>query len=172
MAQMTIDLDTFRFGMRRLASGVCIITTTTDDQERWGATATAVCSVCADPPTLLCCLNRRSSTHDAIRRSGRLAVNVLSFEDRSLADRFASPMPPKDKFMIGHWLIGEMGSPILETALVSFDCRLVNAVDRGTHGIFFGEVAAVRRLEDEARPLLYASGAYGGFAASEERASA
>lgn len=169
---MTIDLDTFRFGMRRLASGVCIITTMTEDDERWGATATAVCSVCADPPTLLCCLNQRSSTHDAIRASGRLAVNVLSLEDRLLADRFASPIRPAEKFEGGQWLAGETGAPLLRTALVSFDCRLVKAVDLGTHGIFFGEIAGVWRRDDEARPLLYASGAYGGFAAAEERASA
>jgi flavin reductase (DIM6/NTAB) family NADH-FMN oxidoreductase RutF len=160
---MPIDLDSFRTGMRWLASGVCLITTS-DGGSRAGLTATAVCSVSATPPTLLCCINRSNASHAAIRKSGVFAVNVLSCEDRALADRFASRMTPEEKFAEGLWCTMETGAPALESALASFDCRIAHAVEVATHGILFGEIQAVRVRNTSAKPLLYAQGAYGGFA--------
>ncbi len=165
---MSIDPDAFRRGMGRLAASVCIITTAREDGLRWGATATAVCSVSADPPTLLCCLNRRSNTHDAIRDSGRLAVNVVASSDWALADRFASSLDPQEKFLEGLWTPGETGAPLLRSAVVSFDCLVVNAVDVGTHGIFFGDVVGIEHQHDHVRSLLYAGGGYGRFADTGE----
>jgi flavin reductase (DIM6/NTAB) family NADH-FMN oxidoreductase RutF len=161
---MPIDLDSFRTGMRWLASGVCLITTTDADGARCGLTATAVCSVSASPPTLLCCINRSNSSHAAIRQSGIFTVNVLSCEDRALADRFASRIGAQEKFAEGLWCTMETGAPALESALASFDCRIAHAVEVATHGILFGEIQAVRVRNTSAKPLLYAQGAYGGFA--------
>ena len=41
-------------------------------------TATAVCSVSADPPSLLIVVNRNNRSHALIDRSGAYTVNVLS----------------------------------------------------------------------------------------------
>jgi flavin reductase (DIM6/NTAB) family NADH-FMN oxidoreductase RutF len=46
-----VDLASFRAGMRALAGAVTVLTTVHDGR-RWGLTATAVCSVSADPPRL------------------------------------------------------------------------------------------------------------------------
>ena len=160
---MPIDLESFKTGMRWLASGVCLITTVDSNGARAGLTATAVCSVSSSPPTLLCCINRSNSSHAAIRNAGVFAVNVLSCEDRSLADRFASPISSESKFAEGLWCAMETGAPALESALASFDCRIADAVEVATHGILFGEIQAIRIRKTSAKPLLYAQGAYGGF---------
>lgn len=162
---MSVDAHTFRTAMRRLAAGVCVITTS-DGDARWGATATAVCSVSAEPPILLCCLNRSSSTHNAISKSGVFAVNVLALEDQAIAARFAASLPPDEKFAVGAWTAGRTSAPLLRSALVSFDCRVLQALDIGTHSAFFGEIVDVAGMDEEARALLYASGAYGAFAVS------
>jgi flavin reductase (NADH)/flavin reductase len=164
---MSIDPDTFRTGMRRLAGHVCLITTANPSGVRAGLTATAVCSVSAEPPTLLICINRRNSSHTAIREAGVFAVNVLALEDQALADRFATKLEGEERFREGLWTTLDTGSPILESALVSFDCRIAQAVEVGTHGILFGEIHAVRVRHENAKPLLYAHGSYGGFAAAE-----
>ena len=161
---MAMDLDTFKLGMRRLAAGVCLITTICADGSRRGMTATAVCSVSASPPTLLCCINRSNSTYDAIRSSGIFAVNILSLEDRPLADLFARPVPPEEKFASGLWQRQDNGAPLLDSALAAFDCRVSQDVAIGTHGILFGEIQAVQVRTTEAKPLLYVHGAYGAFA--------
>jgi len=161
---MPIDANAFKTGMRRLAAGVCLITTEDTDGARSGMTATAVCSVSADPQTLLCCVNRQNSSYAAIRRSGVFAVNVLALDDRPLADQFARPVTSSDKFALGLWFNLATGAPILESGLVGFDCRVSQSVEVGTHGIIFGEVQAIHARTVAAKPLLYAQGSYGGFA--------
>ena len=61
-----VDEEAFRMGMRQLSAAVTIVTTGTDAQHRAGLTATAVCSVSADPPQLLVCVNRRGEGHTRI----------------------------------------------------------------------------------------------------------
>ncbi|NSX14719.1 flavin reductase family protein [Cupriavidus taiwanensis] len=168
---MSIDAIQFRAAMRCLAGHVCLITTLSADGARAGLTATAVCSVSADPPTLLACVNRNSASFRAIQASGIFVVNVLALESRHLADRFASPMPAEQKFADGVWVRGSTGAPVLQEALVSFDCRIASAVDVGTHGVLFGAIEAASPRTDRARPLLYAHGSYGEFAASDAAAA-
>jgi flavin reductase (DIM6/NTAB) family NADH-FMN oxidoreductase RutF len=161
---MPIDAVAFRQAMRRLAAGVCLITTEAVDGARSGLTATAVCSVSASPPTLLCCINRQSASYQAIVGNQGFAVNVLALDDRSLADQFSRPIPSTEKFSAGLWTRLETRSPVLESALASFDCRLSNSVEVGTHGILFGEILAAQVRAVLAKPLLYAHGGYGHFA--------
>jgi flavin reductase (NADH)/flavin reductase len=159
-----IDINVFRTGMRRLAGHVCIIATKRANGERAGLTATAVSSVSAEPPTLLICVNRQNSSHAAMREAGVFAVNVLALEDQGLANRFASAIVGEQRFAEGVWTTLETGSPVLESALVSFDCRIAQAVEIGTHGVLFGAIEAVRVRQADTKPLLYVHGSYGGFA--------
>lgn len=158
---MAIRPEIFRSGMRRLASGVSIITTSGTDGPR-GLTATAVCSVTAAPPTLLCCVNRNSWAHDAIHESRILAVNYLSAADQDLAARFSDADTREARFAEGRWTHLTTGSPILETALASFDCRVVSIIDGASHSVFFAEIVDAR-IGDATAPLVYFDGGYGSF---------
>jgi flavin reductase (DIM6/NTAB) family NADH-FMN oxidoreductase RutF len=161
-----IDAQSFKVGMRRLAAGVCLITTEDADGARSGMTATAVCSVSAEPPTLLCCINRQNGSYAMIRRAGVFAINVLALDDRPLADQFARPIPAADKFSLGLWRHLDTRAPVLESALAGFDCKLTQSVEVGTHGIIFGAIQAIHTRAVAAKPLLYAHGSYGGFAST------
>lgn len=163
----TVDSDVFRSGMRRLAASVCLITTLNEDGSRNGLTATAVCSLTATPATLLCCLNQSTNSFAAIQKAGVFAVNVLSAEDRAIADHFAVSRPGDDKFSVGEWKALATGAPVLRTAIAYFDCRLMTIVPVSTHAILLGEVHGVDLNPDEARPLLYVDGGYGAFAPHE-----
>lgn len=156
---MPIDSDSFKSGMRQLASGVCLVTTRGADGARSGLTATAVCSVSADPPTLLVCVNQQNGSYRAIRESGSFAVNVLAVDDQDLSNRFASAVSGDERFKHGVWSTLNTGAPVLESALVSFDCILKSVEDVGSHGVFFGEVQAVR-VPGRGDPLLYGNGQY------------
>ena len=167
---MTVGADLFRRSMRRLAASVCIVTAGRPGAPKGGLTATAVCSVSAEPPTLLCCIDRARPSYMAMLEAKAFGVNVLSYEDRELASRFARRLPIAEKFGAGIWR-PDTHSPLLETALAGFDCRLVQHIEVGTHGILFGEIQDIHLRADEARPLLYAGGGYGGFTGHEVSAA-
>lgn len=153
----------FKAGMRRLGAGVTIVTTF-DGKARAGLTATAVCSLTAEPPQLLVCVNRQVGPNAAIARAKRFCVNVLAAGQKSLAMRFAGATghQGEDRFAKGRWGVLATGAPILDGALASFDCELARAIPAGTHTIFIGRVIAVASRKD-GKALLYADGAFAGL---------
>lgn len=156
-------MDDFFEGMRRLAAAVNIVTVAHGD-ERGGLTASAVTSLTADPPMLLACVNRTAGSHALIVEAGRFAVNVLPQADVEVAKCFAgmTDLTGDGRFVVGDWREGELGQPILASALVSFECVIESLVGRSTHDIVIGEVRAVH-LGPKAEPLLYMDRAFGTF---------
>ncbi len=157
---MPVDSAAYRNAISRFLTGVTIVTTVADDKPS-GLTATAIASVTLEPPTLLACLNRHSSTCQAIIQAGRFTVNVLANDQTDLAKLFASR--ETDKFHrlaeLGQGLeISDFGTPHLMGALTSIDCTVSATTDIGTHRIFFGEVQQVRCAEGS--PLGYFRGAF------------
>lgn len=156
---MSIDAVAFKKGMRHLAASVTLITTRHRDQ-RGGLTATAVCSVSAEPPQLLVCVNKTASAHDPIGEAGFFCVNILAPGHRKIAERFAGMdgVEGDDRFVdMGEWSSLTTGAPVLKGCPVSFDCRLVTKVSAGTHTIYLGEIVDLT-LDASAHPLLYADG--------------
>lgn len=157
-APQPVDADQFRLGMRALAAAVSIITSTSAGH-RHGMTATAVCSVSAEPPTLLVCLNKVTSTHAAVAKSGVFCVNLLRAEDWELSTAFSGMQSGEARFKSREWTHLKTGSPVLIEALASFDCRVVKTVVQGTHSVLFGRVEQVL-FGKKGKPLLYAEGHY------------
>ena len=83
-----LDSNEFRDIIGRFASGVTVITVEHEDQ-RYGTTASAVCSLSLEPPMLLVCLNKSSSTGQAIAAARHFAVNILGEGQADAAMRFA-----------------------------------------------------------------------------------
>jgi len=159
---MIITRQDFRDAMARLGAAVNIITTE-GSAGRGGVTASAVCSVTDDPPTLLVCINRESSTGVLIKANGVLCVNVLSAAQRDLSDIFArssKSVAYEQKFAAGRWAVLETGAPALDGAVAAFDCRIADIVEKGTHSVIFANVLAIR-LASVAQPgLIYYSRGY------------
>lgn len=153
-----VDADQFRLGMRTLAAAVTIITSSSAGH-RHGMTATAVCSVSAEPPTLLVCLNKATATHGAVAKSGAFCVNLLRAEDWELSTAFSGAQSGESRFKSREWTRLTTGSPVLIEALASFDCRVVKTMVQGTHSVVFGRVEQVL-FGKKGKPLLYADGHY------------
>ncbi|WP_407066040.1 flavin reductase [Acetobacter sp.] len=144
--------------MARLGAAVTVVTTGTL-AEPVGFTASAVCSVTDDPPTLLVCLKRASRARDAFHEGGAMCVNVLASAQEHLSDRFAGPLSAIERFAVGHWTTLETGAPALEEAVSSLDCRIERIVEVGTHSVLFGQVQAVR-MGSPVPALVYFNRAY------------
>jgi len=156
--QGNADAANFKLGMRSLAGAVSIITSSHQGR-LFGMTATAVCSAAAEPPTVLVCINQVTTTHQAIVDAGVFCVNVLRHEDRELSSLFSGAQKGEGRFRAEHWTRLATGSPVLHSALVSFDCKVVNRLVHGTHTIFLGEVARLQ-VGKKGKPLLYSDGQY------------
>jgi flavin reductase (DIM6/NTAB) family NADH-FMN oxidoreductase RutF len=156
--ERTVSADLYKLGMRSFAGAVCILTSARDGR-RYGMTATAVCSAAADPPTVLVCVNRGTTTHEAMAHSGVFCINVLRAEDRELSGLFSGARKGEGRFSDSQWTKLATGSPVLIESLVSFDCRIVNRLVHGTHTIFLGEVEELL-IGKKGKPLLYADGQY------------
>ena len=108
-----LDSNEFRDIIGRFASGVTVITVEHEEQP-YGATASAVCSLSLEPPMLLVCLNKSSSTAQAIAAARRFAVNILGEGQADAAMRFAGK---GDKFAGQRIVRGVAGQPLLGDAL-------------------------------------------------------
>lgn len=157
---MTDKADLFKLGMRRLAAGVSLITTRDEIGMRHGLIATSVTSVCLTPPSLLTCINKSASSHDALAKAGIFCVNLLPEGADDIAMHFSSSRFRDVRFVQGNWSELETGSPVLDDAIASFDCRITSAIEASSHTIFIGEVVGVRLPEQPIAPLLYLDGAF------------
>jgi flavin reductase (DIM6/NTAB) family NADH-FMN oxidoreductase RutF len=155
----SVDAASFKKGMRQLASGVSIVTTGDGRGARAGFTATAVCSVSAEPPQLLVCVNANSNTHPKIREWKNFCINVLSSAQHAVARHFASTSATDNRFGLGDWSVLETGAPVLKGCPVNFDCTLVQEVQAGTHTVFIGNVTAVAVIAG-LEPLAFVDGQY------------
>ena len=156
-AHAGVSPATYRDGMRLLA-GACSIVTSHFDGTPAGMTATAICSMTADPPRLLVCVNRACWAHKAICSSRLAAVNVLASEHEGLARRFAglSPSSPWDRFQPELWTTGVLGVPLLQDALAILECNVVDCLDGTTHSLFVCEVVSIQVSPRQTpQPLLY-----------------
>jgi flavin reductase len=148
----------FKTVMRQVVSSVAVITARSG-KLRNGLTATAVCSVAADPPTMLVCINRSASAEAIIAEAGAFAINFLTEDQHRIARLFStSKLSPEERFAEGKWVSMATGSPVLDGAVASFDCRVEDRVLSGTHHIYFGRVVAASSLDEEA--LLYRDGSF------------
>ena len=154
------DRQNFREAMSRLGAAVNIITTTGPAGDA-GFTASAVCSVTDNPATLLVCVNRNASQHDAIKANGILCVNVLSDEHEDLSPIFAGAgnIPMAERFARAKWLRLATGAPVLESAAAGLDCKIDQIVEVGTHSVLFCAVQAIH-LGTSSSGLIYHGRAY------------
>ena len=147
--------------MSRVACAVHVVTSD-GPAGRHGATATAVTSVTDAPPTLLVCLNLASTIYGKVAKNGVLAVNVLGAEHEALARAFAasSRAGPDGRFEHGVWDRLATGAPTLADALATFDGRVTETAEVGSHTVLFVAVAAVRIADAPRAGLLYQHRSY------------
>lgn len=156
--QVVLTKADFRNAMARLGAAVNIITTN-GPGGRAGFTASAVCSVTDEPPTLLVCLNRSASVYETFKQNGVLCVNVLGAGHQDISNLFGGKTPMDERFASADWSQGASSSPILKDASVSFDCRLSQITEVGTHDILICEVTSIT-VGENARSLIYFNRAY------------
>jgi flavin reductase (DIM6/NTAB) family NADH-FMN oxidoreductase RutF len=154
-----ISQDEFRTAMSQLTGAVSIVATGAAARyAEWrGMTATAVCSLCAEPPSLVVCLNRHTGTYQRARQVGAFSVNVLASEHVALAQTFAGydGLVGPARFTGTDWAPGVLDVPVLAGALATYECRIARAVEHGTHALLIGAIEAASWQDRDAEPLVH-----------------
>src|SRR5262249_334934 len=85
-------------------------------------------------------------TNPVVVENGVFCVNTLGDGGAEIADIFAgrTGIAGGDRFARGDWLTLSTGSPVLASAVIAFDCRIVEVRSVGGHNVFFGAVETVR----------------------------
>lgn len=152
-----------KLGMRRLASGVCVLSTRFSDGEDFAMTVSSVTSVSDTPASLLVCINQQVSRQAHLASVGcHFAINVLGAQHQAVSNICAGRDPGANRFSVGHWADRE-GIPVLVDAQAVFFCKADKITTYGTHHIVIARISHVAVNGDKVDPLLYADGSYGTF---------
>lgn len=151
-----VDQAIFRNVVGHFASGVTVITTAVNGQ-LYGTTASAVSSLSMEPPMMLACLNRSSSTHDRVVEAGVFGINILAEDQGGLAFHFGRK--GEDKFSTVDYTLSPEGVPLIDGALATIVCQVAETPTGGTHTVFLGLVTQAEAHNRE--PLAYYRGTMG-----------
>jgi flavin reductase (DIM6/NTAB) family NADH-FMN oxidoreductase RutF len=149
------DLDLMKQMNRQFVTGVTVVTVMDGDRPR-GLAVNAFSSISLDPPTVLVCVQRTSSTYESLFRASHLAINILSVEQLDVVNRFASKAP--DKFAGLYWEPGRFGSPLLPRCSAQMEVEIRERLQASTHTIFICRV--VDAAVTDAHPMVYGAGRF------------
>lgn len=156
----SFDAARFRQVLGHFCTGITVVTAT-HEGEPVGFTAQSFSSLSLDPPLVLVCPAKSSSSWPRISAAGAFCANILAEDQEAVCRSFATR--GADKFRgIGWTPAPGTGSPLLTGSLAWVDCRLEVEHDAGDHLIAVGRVLDMG-VAAEGRPLLFYRGGYGGF---------
>ncbi|HET8527148.1 MAG TPA: flavin reductase [Actinomycetota bacterium] len=151
----------FRRTLGMFATGVTVITTTSQDQVH-GMTANAFMSVSLRPPLVLISVDNRAKMHALLNEGKRIGISVLSEEQEALSDRFAGRpggSGPEPSFEVVH------ETPLVEGALAHLVAHVQRSYWGGDHSLFLARVEYARY--GQGKPLLFHGGHYEALSAPE-----
>ncbi len=155
---MSIETALFRQLLGCFPTGVAVITTQGPDGRPVGLTCNSFSSVSLEPPLVLFSLRKASSMLGTFTDASGFAINILSQRQDALSGRFASSKIV-DKFEGVGWRTGELGMPLLDDCLATFECSAYACHEAGDHYVFIGEVKHMGAgTADQA--LVFYKGAY------------
>ena len=155
-ANSDLDSDVFRRVMGHFVTGVTVVSAF-DGAQPAGITVNALSSVSLDPPLVMIALDRRRFLTPIVRAAGRYAVNILSEDQQALSDCFAGApvQPARDAFCGAAWHPGQTGLPLLDGAIATLECTVVETFSAGDHDLFIGRVDTLANEREHPMPLLY-----------------
>lgn len=145
-----------RHAFGRFPTGIAVITTLDEDGQPYGITVNSFASVSMSPPMLSWNVIRGSRAHATIGQAQRFVVNILSQDQRHVAQQMASRM--EDRFHGVAVRHSSEGLPVIEDALATFECEVHAMVEAGDHDIVLGRIQYFEHREGA--PLVYWQGRY------------
>ena len=141
---------------RQFITGVTVVTTIDVDGTPRGLAANSYASVSLEPPLVLVCVQKTSSTYASLFGSTHLGINILSRDQVDTVKTFASKSA--DKFAGVDWHAGPSGSPLIEGSSAVLEAQIMERFQAKTHTVFIGRV---RHAEvSDVEPMIYRGGRF------------
>jgi flavin reductase (DIM6/NTAB) family NADH-FMN oxidoreductase RutF len=156
----SFDSAKFRQVLGHFPTGVTVITTV-NDRTPAGFAVGSFASLSLDPPQVLFCAGRQSSTWPKIESAGKFCANILADDQEDVCRVFASKSD--DKFAEVGWKHSGNGCPQLNGVLAFIDCDIADVIESGDHFVVIGTVSDLEVMH-EGSPLIFFRGGYGRFA--------
>jgi flavin reductase (DIM6/NTAB) family NADH-FMN oxidoreductase RutF len=150
-----LDINLMKQVNRQFVTGVTVVTAMDGDTPK-GLAVNAFSSISLDPPTVMVCIQRTSSTHDCLYRARHLAINILSTEQMDVINRFAGKSD--DKFSGLDWRSGPYGSPLINRSSAQLEAEIRERLQASTHTVFICRV--VEASVTEGIPMVYSAGRF------------
>lgn len=155
-----VDSAHFRQVLAHLPTGVTVIAAH-GEHGPVGMAANSVTSVSLEPPLILFCPAKSSSTWPKIRAAGSFCVNVMAGHHEQVTRQFAAM--EADRFSGVDYTSRPTG-PALNDAVAWIECTIHHEHDAGDHTIVVARVVAMEAAPSR-EPLVFFRGSYGSFRA-------
>jgi 3-hydroxy-9,10-secoandrosta-1,3,5(10)-triene-9,17-dione monooxygenase reductase component len=155
--------ERFRTVLGHLPTGVTVVTAH-HSEGPVAMSANSVTSVSLEPPMILFCPAKSSTSWPRIRESGRFCVNIFGARHEEISRRFAAR--GVDRFAGVAWHERAAG-PALDEAVAWIECTIEAEHEAGDHMIVVGAVDGLDLHEQGGKPLVFFRGRYGSFAEAE-----
>ncbi|MFD9664109.1 flavin reductase family protein [Rhodococcus sp. NPDC059968] len=152
-----VDTRELRDVLGHFCSGVTVVTAMVGEEPA-GFTCQSFSALSLDPPQVLLCPSRRSTSWPAIRTTETFCINVLSSGQHNLSDRFAKSGGPK--FEGVQWRPAGRGAPILGGVAAWFEVTLAAEHDGGDHLIAVADLLDFAS-DSTTQPLVFHRSRYG-----------
>lgn len=153
------DVAEFRHVASHFATGVVVVCGN-EQGELVGFAAQSFVSLSLEPPLILFCPQKTSTSWPRIRALGKFCINLLTEDQSNTSDAFAAVGEVAD--IAWHPNEGSE-TPCLDGVLATLDCELNAEHDAGDHTIVVADVIGLRVERPELDPLLFYKGTYGHF---------
>jgi 3-hydroxy-9,10-secoandrosta-1,3,5(10)-triene-9,17-dione monooxygenase reductase component len=153
-----LDPAAFREVLGHLPTGVTVIAAETADGPT-GMAVNSVTSVSLDPPLVLFCPAKSSTTWPGLREAGEFCINIMAHHQEEAVRLFAAK--GADRFA-GIQVEARQAGLGLTEAIAWIECSLYQEHDAGDHTITVARVLSIE-ASPEAVPLIFFRGRYGSF---------
>lgn len=141
---------------RQFVTGVTVVTARGQDHQPKGLAVSSYASISLEPPLVLVCVQKSSSTYPALFASAHLGINILSANQLDVVRTFGRP--GKDKFAGVAWHPGPHGSPLIDRSAAALEAEIRERFQAKTHTIFVCRARHTELGEDD--PMIYRGGKF------------
>lgn len=151
----SLEISRFKETLGHFATGVVVVTAK-GPLGPVGFTCQTFGSLSLEPMLVSFAAKSQSTSWPQIRDAQHLCINILSFEQESVARTFAQS--GADKFAGIGWTPGANGAPVLEGTLAHLEGTVADVMTHGDHDICVVAVSSIATSPGE--PLLYFRGGF------------
>ncbi len=135
-----MDDDAKKTALRMIPYGIYIMTAE-NDGEVAAATVNWVTQTSFAPPLVVVGAKADSGAYTIAKAAGNFTLNMLGKGQQGMAFGFFKPATRDRDTISGEpFTMGGNGAPVLDNAIASVQCKIVEIVEQGDHHILVGEV--------------------------------